>query len=232
MMMQAQMPDSMMALPKAAQTMFMNVMQRQMNKGDSQATAMKIAWSVVKSKFKQVDGVWVARDDAFVETQYYTFEAEPSESFITRSEDGSDIHNYVLTDVWEDAHGTSPTGELMQEWANWLNEAKPEGDVDHELFNKAISSFGPESIEKVSKIVAAKKGIGKIVKAIVQEGQLLVSVAFDKRYANHVPKIKGLSIEAAAVKDGLTGKLKKGKLLGYSFMVNKNPSNARSRRIL
>jgi hypothetical protein len=229
-MMEAQMPDSMMALPKAAQTLFMNVMKRQMDKGDSQATAMKIAWTLVKSKFQQVEGTWVARDNAFLETQYYTFEADPAESFITRSEDGADIHNYVLTDIWPDEHGTSPTEETMQQWADWLNQAKPEGDVDHELFNKAIQSYGPDAIGSVSKIVESKKGIGKIVKAVAEKGQLLVSVAFDKRYANHIPKIKGLSIEAAAVKDSLTGKLK-GKMLGYSFMINKSPSNKRSRRI-
>lgn len=222
------MPD-LSKMPATAQSMFKKVMKMQMDKGNSEATAMKVAWEYVKTKFKQDGDVWIARTGAFDDTQYYTFEAEPAEGFITRTKDGVEIHNYTLTDIWPDAFGTAPTPELLNEWASWINENQPEADTDHELYEKAKTMFGGD-IDKVSAMLKSKKGFARAVKAQAINGKLTVSLAYDKRYANYMDRIKGLSIEAAAVKDTLTNKFKKGKLLGFTLALNHVPANPRAVR--
>jgi cation transport regulator ChaB len=218
------------ALPKPAISLFREVANRQLKKGDSEATALKIAWGVVKKRFKQVDGKWVAKTDAFREITYYEFSAKPAEEFITRSENGVDYHNYILTDIWADSAGTAPTEDLIKKWASWINETQPEVDTDHELFERARRTYG-DDVNKVSKIMQAKKGIARAMSAVVDKGRLIVSLAFDKRYKNYVDKIKGLSIEAAATRDKLTNKFVSGDLLGFTFAVNANPVNKRSVRV-
>lgn len=218
------------SLPSAAISVFRTVANRQLEKGDEESMALKIAWGVVKSKFKEEGGQWVARAGEFTETQFYTFDAEKSTSFITRSADGVELHNYVLTDMWPDGMGTSPTKELMDEWASWINRNQPEADVDHEFFNNALKAHGGD-IEAIKRLVRSKKGIAKAVHARVDKGSLVVSLAFDKRYKNHIDSVKGLSIEAATIKDAGSEKFKGGEFLGFTLAVGKNPVNPRARRI-
>lgn len=217
-------------LPSAAVSMFRSVANQQLEKGVEESTAMKIAWGVVKRKFVQKDGVWVARTDAFTETKYYTFDATADTSFITRTADGVELHNYVLTDQWPDSFGTAPTVELMNEWASWINRNQPEADADHEIFTQATQMFG-DDVERVKNFVRAKHGIAKAVKATVKDGKLMVALAFDKRYANHIDRVRGLSIEAAAVRDTISNTFKKGELLGFTLAMTQRPSNPRAVRI-
>ena len=83
----------------------------------------------------------------------------------------------------------------------------------------------------VASMIEHKKGISMVLKASVEHGRLIVSLAFDKRYKNYIPKIKGLSIEAATIKDELTGKFKKGRILGLTHAINQNLGNPRAVRL-
>lgn len=218
------------ALPPAAIAVFRSVANRQLEKGDDESMALKIAWGVVKGKFKEEGGKWTARSGAFVETTFFTFDAQPAESFITRSADGSEVHNYVLSDIWPDGMGTAPTKELLDEWASWINRHQPEADVDHELFNQAIKMYGHDK-DRVKKMMDNKKGIAKAVSAVAANGKLMVSLVFDKRYKNHIDSIKGLSIEASTVRDAGSDTSKMKELLGFTLAVGKSPVNPRARRI-
>jgi hypothetical protein len=220
--------DAIKALPQAAQDLFNAVAQTSLASGNSEAIANSVAWEIVKSRFEPVGDVWVARTDAFVDTEYYTFDATPAESFITRTEEGTELHNYMLTDLLPDKFGTAPENEeLMQEWANWLDEQKPELDVDHELFEKAKELFKGD-IAKVASMMPSKKGIAKLAGARVRDKKLEVSILFDKRYANYVPKIRGVSLEGAFAVNKLTNKFTKGKILGLTLAMNYNPGNPRA----
>lgn len=222
---------SLKSLPSAAITLFREVANRQIGKGDAESTAVKIAWEVVKKRFKKEGDMWVARTESFIDVQYYTFDSSSSESFITRTENGTEVHNFVLSDLWPDNFGTAPKDEsMLVDWASWVNEKQPEIDADHELFESAKKIFNGD-IEQVSRMVSSKKGIAKAIGARVDKGRLLVSVAFDKRYSNHVDKVKGLSIEGAFSVNNLTKKYEKGKILGMTFAINKSPGNPRAVRV-
>jgi hypothetical protein len=219
--------EALKALPKAAQDLFESVAHSQQAKGQSEASSLKVAWEIVKSRFVPSGDVWVARTDAFVDTEYFTFEAAPAESFITRTDAGQELHNYILSDVLPDDRGTKPTEELLGEWASYINEFQPEADTDHEIMLKAREMFNSDP-EKVKSMVRSKKGIAKAVRAVMKNGQLIVSLAFDQRYTNHISKIKGLSVEAAVVRDKLTNTFKKGDLLGFTLAMNSRPINSRA----
>jgi len=216
------------ALPSAAKRMFLRVFNTSLSKFGEER-ALKVAWAAVKKRFKRKpDGTWVARSSSFGGVTYFTFEATPAEKFESRSEDGNILHNYVLTDNLPDKFGTSPSNELMQEWAVWINEATPEVDTDHNLWTNAVNTYGGDETE-VAKVMQFKKGVAKAVKAFVDKGQLIVSLLFDKRYNKHIEKFSGLSIEAG-VPPGET-KWINGKLFGFSLMENDKPGNPRSRRL-
>lgn len=189
-----------------------------------------VAWEITKSRFVQTpEGVWVARTSDFQDTTYYTFELQKAEEFISRTEDGEELHNYVLTDIYPDGKGTKPTESLLHKWAAWINESAPEVDTDHSLFDLAKKQFGGQ-IELVKRALSAKKGIAKAVKAFVENGKLVVSLLFDKRYSNKMNLIRGLSIEAA-VKKGEDGVFEDGELFGFTFATNLDPVNPRAVRL-
>lgn len=226
-----QLPSALQKLPSAAQNMFRKIANQQMKKGDSQDKATKVAWTIVKGKFrKQANGTWVARTDAFKQTEYFVFDAKPAEQFIERTENGHIIHNYILTDLFPDSLGTAPTEGMLNEWAAWLNEHKPEVDTDHSMFQKMKEQYGG-NVSMVERAMKFKKGIAKTVKAFVDKGKLIVSLMFDKRYERHVEKVKGLSVEAAVTVDDDTGKWSDGKIFGYTLALDKNPVNPRSTKI-
>lgn len=223
---------SLKALPSPAVTMYRQAANMSLSRGNSEEASLKIAWAVVKNKFKKAEnGNWVARAGAFNETTYYTFSAERAEEFVTRTETGHIIHNYVLTDLWPDLKGTSPTGNLMSEWASWINEEQPEVDVDHQLFEKMKKQYGG-NIELVGRAMKFKKGVAKAVSAFIDKGRLVVSLMFDKRYENHIDKFKGVSVEAAVERDALTNKWIKGKMFGFTLAQNMDPLNARAKRVI
>lgn len=221
---------SLKSLPSAALDMMRVVTNKQLEKGRSEATSMRIGWEYVKTKFVQDGEVWVARDGAFDEPAYYTFEIEPAESFVTRTAEGREVYNYVLSDTLPDIFGTSPTDDVLSQWAEYINENQPEVDVDHEIMGQARKMYDDDP-ERVKSMLSAKKGIGKAIKANFDGARLIVSIAHDNRYKNYFDKIKGVSVEAAAVKDALTNKFKQGSLLGLSFVINKMLGNPRAVKI-
>lgn len=225
----AELPKELQKLPNAAQSLFRTSFNRAAARGNSESSSFKIAWSVVKKRFKKVGDKWVARSGAFIDTQYYTFQAKPAEQFVSRTDDGHTIHKYVLTDTLPDNYGTSPSEELLNEWATQI--VGKEVDTDHQLYDEVVRVHGGKS-DFVKRAMEAKQGIAKIVDAIVENGKLVVSVLFDKRYENHINSIKGLSIEAMTRVDELSNKWIGGELFGASFAVNANPVNPRSKRLV
>lgn len=222
--------ESMKKMPMAAQQMFEATHKKAKSKGHSDVKAGKIAWSVVKKRFTQKDGKWVARTSDFIDVQYYTFTATPAEHFIERTEGGALVHNYILTDLFPDKMGTAPTEAMLNKWASWLNEHKPEVDTDHEMFQAMKEQYGG-NVKLVERAMRFKKGIAKTLKAFVDKGKLVVSLVFDKRYEKFAERVKGLSVEAAVKVDNNTRKWKDGQLFGYTLAMNQNPINPRSRKV-
>lgn len=222
--------QSLSALPKPAQVMFEDSFERARSRGNTESSSAKIAWNVVKKRFKKQDGVWVAKSGAFQELHYYEFDMTPAEHFVTRSEDGEELHNFVLSDIKPDEFGTAPTVEFLQEWADTINKNQPAVDTDHSLYRTVLQQVGG-NIDLVERALRAKEGIAKAVKAFVKNGKLIVSLAFDKRYARHIEKIKGASIEGMFKKDE-QGRWNSGKFFGLSLLANELPGNPRAKRII
>lgn len=221
--------ESLKQLPQEAQLFYDATYQKSLQRNNDELLAKEVAWGVVKSKFEKVGGEWIARAGAFNTQQFYTFKAEKAEEFVSRTDEGHLVHNYVLSDIMPDDKGTNMTESLLNKWANWINEALPSIDTDHELWDKAIMQHAG-NVDLISRAMKAKQGIARAVKAFVKNGRLIVSVMFDKRYERFANRIKGLSVEAAAEREGNT--FVDGKLFGFTLALNKTPVNPRAVRII
>lgn len=226
-----ELPVSIKKLPQGAQTLYRNAFNSAYKRNSDDTLSAKIAWEVVKKRFKKKEnGTWVAKTTDFRETTYYTFEMTPAEEFISRTEDGNIIQNYVLSDILPDELGTSPTEEVLKKWANWINEAKPQIDTDHTLWETVKRTHGGNT-GVVKALMMAKQGIAKAVKAVVNGGKLIVSLMFDKRYERHMNRVKGLSIEAGVTRDTNTNKWIDGELFGFTLATTQKPANPRAVRV-
>jgi hypothetical protein len=222
--------ESINILPTEARAYYNAVYEKSVAKGNDSLFAEQVAWDVVKSKFEKQGTEWVARNDAFVTTEFYTFNAEHAEEFVSRTDEGHLVQRYVLTDLLPDVFGTKPTQQLMNKWAEWINTNTPEVDADHELWNAVIETHKGNT-ELIERAMRAKKGIARAINAVVERGKLIVNILFDKRYERYADTVKGLSVEA-----GITQKQGKtwvdGNIFGFTFAKNRNPANPRSVRII
>lgn len=223
-------PQSLQSFPEPAKNLFSLVARQQMEKGASEARAMKVAFNVTMGRFEEVNGQFVARSGAFKEVKLYAFKAERAADFVSRSESGNLVHTYVLSDIHPDKEGKAPSLNLLQKFAKFINESTPEVDTNHELFNE-MSRLQNSNIEAVSRAMQFKKGMAKMVDAVVDAGKLVVKVLFDKRYEKHVDSIKGMSLEGAFEYDELTRTWTDGVPLGATFATSGEPYNPRAVRV-
>jgi hypothetical protein len=225
-----QIPQSLQSFPEPAKELFSLVARSQIEKGASESTAMKVAFGVTMGKFEKVNGSFVARSGAFKEVQLYSFKAERAADFVSRSESGNLVHTYVLSDIHPDKEGKAPSASLLQKFANFINDNNPEVDTNHEMFNE-ISRVNNDNIEAVSRAMSFKKGMAKMVNAVVEAGRLVVNVLFDKRYEKHADSIKGMSLEGAFEYDQTTKTWTDGVPLGATFATEGEPYNPRAVRV-
>lgn len=222
-------PKALQKLPEPAIALYNTVLQEQSQK-HTESTAMKIAWGVVRNRFDEVDGRLVARSDAFKEIKLMSFNTTPAEEFVSRSKEGNLIHKYVLSDVLPDDEGKSPTSSLLEKFAAYIKAEQPEVDTNHELYNYVAEKHSA-NMEMVSRAMKMKKGIAKMIDAVVESGRLVVSVMFDKRYENFIDRIKGMSLEGAFTFNKLTKKWTDGTPLGATFATEGKPYNPRAVRV-
>ena len=223
-------PSSLSAFPQVAQDLYGSVATSQVAKGATEQTANRVAMGVMMGRFELKDNQFVARSGAFTEVLLYSFKAERAADFVSRSESGNLMHTYVLSDTLPDSEGKAPSLSLLEKFASFINESTPEVDTNHEMFNE-ISRINNDNIEAVSRAMSFKKGMAKMVGAVVEAGRLVVKVLFDKRYENHVDSIKGMSLEGAFEYDGISKTWTDGTPLGATFATTGEPYNPRAVRL-
>lgn len=221
----SQLPESIKKLPHKAQILFLKAFNEVDDKYDEE-TSFEIAWGVVKKKFKKVDGKWIAKG---MSNEVYTFNIDIKEDlFIQKADDGNYYIEGVLSDILPDMDGFSPTPELLENWANQINDMPIFGGITHEEWNELKMKYAhlPEE-EFIAKARSERKGILKTVKAIYEKGKLIIKAIVDKRYINHVKKFNKMSLEALVPKKYQVGtKYTGGTILG--FALDNNAVNQRS----
>lgn len=211
-------PDVMTSiLPIEAQQLFIEVYNREKLAGFPDATSFEIAWLVIKSKFRQVEGYWVAMSEDFTIPTLYTFELSDSETkVVMNSENEELVIDAILADNTPNTEGKFFTTEELEDIALQINtQGSTLPDVDHEKLKGLITKYG-NNIEAIKTELREEKGIFKSIKAVVEKGKLWIQAALDKRYKNHTDKFKKLSIEALADSD-FDGRLRKPKYMGFTF---------------
>lgn len=186
-------PKEIKALPAKAQTLFRNTFNRVI-KTESEATAFKVAWKIVGSKFKKVGNEWIAKGMGF---NLFTFSMENKGNvFIQKGEDGEHYLEAMLTDDMLDSQGNRFTSNALQSYATQINEHGLAGFITHKDYKDFCMKWGhlPESIF-IAKARNERKGILKTVKAIYEKGKLWIKALIDKRYLNRVKQFDRVSIE-------------------------------------
>lgn len=219
-------------LPKKAQRMWMSTFNASFDKyGEDRAR--KIAWSSVKSKFKKVEGKWVAKASDFDTTDsvYYEFELEGKN--ITESLDEDVVYyDYVLSSTSKDGNNKNFSELFLKRAAELINEEGlvgyiPEGE-EHGLF-KRLKEEGKNAKEVEDTIQNLDSGV-KAIKAVYQNNKLHTTIAVKKDKVPMVDQFNGISVEAWIPKGcEVNDTYLQGKFVGFAF-TNK-PSNPDAVRV-
>jgi hypothetical protein len=150
-----------------------------------------------------------------------------SPEFIKRTDSGEEYITAVLQDVYGDKDGVRWTPEILQRFADQINNGPALiGDIDHAEYDKILSAAMTDA--EVETMFRQKKGIAKSVKAIFENGRLFIKALIDKRYKKVLQEqANGLSLEAVVTKDE-DGRVTDGKLLGWTFTVKEDAANPRT----
>lgn len=138
--------------------------------------------------------------------------------FISKTEDGQEYMEYTLVNTKPDKEGDSWPIEVINKWNDFINSGNVlVGDIDHEEYNKWITSGLPES-EIIAKI-KSKPGIAKAIQSFIENGALKIRTFIDKRYKKLVSAANGVSLEAIITRNE-SGRIIDGNLLGFTFGIN------------
>jgi cation transport regulator ChaB len=214
-------------LPDSGKAVFSEVYNNSYNKHKSEAQAFATAWSVVKQRFRKVDGKFVANSNDFVLPELFSFELTEPSTKIVMNADTEEIHmEAVLATEEPNKSGKFFTVEELEQLANQINaEGSTLPDVDHEVLQGLVNKYG-NNIDLIKKELQQRKGIMKSIRAVVDKGKLWIQAVLDKRYKNHIDKFKGLSIEAVADSTPGPGRLKNPTYFGFTFTNNPQLSGA------
>lgn len=223
----SQLPESIQKLPNKAQTLFRTAFNQAYSNNKDDILSMKIAWTVVKKHFKQIDGKWVAKGMGM---ELFVFDlTTTSDVYIQKAENGEVYLEGVLSDEFRDAEGWTFVPELLQKFADQINKFGIPGFITHQDWQNFINNnMGLSQEDFIQKARQERKGILKAVKAIVDKGKLMIKAIVDKRYLNHIKKFNKMSIEAIVpIKDDNNKRYIDGTVLGLA--LDHNPINPRAK---
>lgn len=206
------------SMPEDAQELFLRVFNAEKIQGFSDADSFEIAWLIIKKKFRQVEGIWVAESQNM--PMVYTFQMDVEDpKIVMNSETEELVMDAILADNTPNTEGKYFTEEELQDMAVQINTwGSTLPDIDHEKLTSLLRKYG-NNVDRIKSELTSEKGIFKSIKAMVNNGKLWIQSVLDKRYKNHVDKFKSLSIEALAESD-TDGRLRKPTYLGFTFTNN------------
>ena len=221
-----ELPSSIRKLPILAQKLFMKTFNIAYEKyGDKRA--FKIAWTVVKKKFKKVKNKWIAKTKDFVPYIKTQFVFNPKEVVIGKSFDDYVYMEYILTDNKFDYDNQKWADYLLKMFSDQINKNHLKGYLanDKHLLLEFAEKYNlsPEEVEQIAK--SLDTGIEAVSSKYI-DGKLISMIKIPKPLVNYV-KDKKISIEAIVPTDQIVGnELKGGKLI--SFIFTDNPANDRT----
>lgn len=150
----------------------------------------------------------------------------PQEQLLAQAEDGDLYMSAVLADNQPTLTGHTFPEEILQKFADDINQNTAIGDMDHEYFDRLIAKG--LSDDQIVQALKSKPAIVRAVKAMVDKGKLWVRLFIDKRYKNLVQRAKGLSLEALSKTNPVTKRVNDAKFLGFTLNMNSTPANPRT----
>jgi len=221
-----ELPAEIKKLPNKAQDMFRESFNSSI-KRVSEDVAFKVAWAVVKKRFKKVNGSWVSKSMGIT---LFSFNLENTEnSFVTKGSDGEFYWQGTLSDTLADGDGNSFSLDALTDFASQINEFGIAGFIEHDDWKEFLMENGHLDEQAfISKARSSRNGILKTVKAIIQDGKLMIKALIDKRYINKIKQFTKVSIEALVPPQFRKGKVYTGGT-PLGFALTKTPVNPRAK---
>jgi len=211
-------------LPSKAQRVFIDAYNKSASRNDY-STSIKIAWEVLKTKFKLVDGDWVSKDY----NRVLNFVLESDESFVSKGSDGNYYWQGVLSDTMVDGQGKSWTPEALKNIADEINNKGIAGFISHDDWNDfCFENVDLSEEDFIAKARSNRVGILRGVKAVFKQGKLFLKALIDKRYLTRVQQFTQMSIEALVPKRFRVGNKYTGGI-PLGFALTNNPVNPRAK---
>lgn len=221
-----ELPASIRRLPAKAQQMYKTAFNSTYAKHKKDSISSKVAWAVVKTKFKKVGDEWIAKG---LGLDLYTFDLKLNDDvFVQKSASGEYYLEATLSDTMTDGQGKRFTERTLKQYANQINNHGVPGYITHSDWDDFKMRYGHLSeSDFVSRARTERKGILKTVQAIYKKGKLWIKALIDKRYVNHVRKFNKVSIEALIPsKYQIGSEYDGGYVLG--FALDNNAINSRA----
>lgn len=206
-------------LPVKGQELFVEVFNDSFGRTGSEATAFRTAWSIIKKRFRKVDGKFVANSSDFTTKELFTFSLEPAyeQTLVYNSDSDEVVLDAVLADTSKNKQGKWFSEEDLKQIAEQINtQGSTKPDTDHETTQKIFSNATGKPLEVVMNEIKRAKGFFKNIKAAVRDGKLWIKAFLDSTYKSFVDKFEGLSIEAIGDRTD-EGRVKNPKYIGFTF---------------
>lgn len=181
--------------------------------------AAKIAWGVVKKKFKKIETTWIAR---FKNTPDYvttTYIMEATNDSVARSIDGMIYRDFVLTS------NKDFSDFALKRITEQINEEGVVGRVDtvHDLYHKLHRDKTLSEDEIEEELQKVNSGV-KAIKALYKDGKVVTTIQMTPEAYAKAKDYNGASIEARMPKASLRdGVYNQARLTG--FVLTDTPDN-------
>jgi zona occludens toxin (predicted ATPase) len=185
----------------------------------SAVSAVKIADDIIKKDLEKTADR--------VQTINFATQEQDGELLIC-DEDGEYFFDAVLMGDEEHVDGKRIHIDVLERWAEYINEHGLVGDVDHKAIRDLIKRG--KDTAYIRTMMKSKLGIAKAVKAFIEGGELKIRTWVDKRYRNIMKKVRGLSLESLVEYDKNDPNLVVGgDIFGFTLNVNSEPAYANAR---
>jgi len=208
-------------LPEAGQRTFLKAFNSSYARTENDATASRVAWDIVKKRFRRAGTQWVAMSADFEPPELFTFQIESSPQQIivnAFNDDEIEIEGVLASTTPRKGDGKWFTEESLEALAEQINSnGSTLPDVEHAVMAALRDQFVPA--DRLPRKVMEEKGMFNRIKAAVRDGKLWIKAWLDARYKEIINLYKFLSIEALA-KPQDDGSLIDPMYLGFTFTEN------------
>ena len=211
-------------LPVSAQKIFVKVFNKAYeDSGGDDVFAMKVAWAIIKKRYKKEGHKWVAKSKDFQMRHYVYYKFKPTKVYMKKNKDDYVYVEAILSSTNKDYHGQEVTYQALVNFSEQINKRKIKGKFDNHKITEMLMMKG-YSMDKIQTILSKISPNIQLIQAYIDKNVLKGIIRLKKKYLPLLKKYNGISLEFR-VPDYL---LRDNKIYGgdiISFTFTDKPAN-------